>query len=94
MGAQEVQQPVSVTEVRGQGVAEVIVLSELGEDRDEASEAAVIEVAITWDVVTAPTLALCPPLYRPSPLLNPVLRHKRVENKEEELWPEPSHDSV
>ena len=32
------------------------------------------------------------PFIAPPPL-GPVLRHKRVENKEKELWPEPSHDS-
>ena len=53
----EVQQPVPVTEIGGQGVAEVIVTPDLGEDRHEASEAAVVEVTMAGNVVAASTLA-------------------------------------
>ena len=42
-GEDEVQQPVPVTEIGGQGVAEVIVTPDLGEDRHEASKAAVVD---------------------------------------------------
>ena len=52
-GEDEVQQPVPVTEIGGQGVAEVIVTPDLG----EASEAAVVEVTMAGNVVAASTLA-------------------------------------